>query len=581
MIVRLLVALVLLVSALLASPDRAMAQDSLVWIQVEAQPTRGEAEERARAYATLFPETGGFRLRSGWYAIMIGPYPTREAEVRLVALSREGLIPRDSFIAFESDFGDRYWPPAGIAPQLPTEPETALLTPEPELLNPEILDETRTEARDSETLLSEEQRKELQVALQWFGFYQGAIDGAYGPGTRNSMAAWQEAQAIEPTGVLTTRQRARLLEAYREETSAFGFAEVVEAEAGITVTLPLGLVEFDRYEPPFVHFRAKDADAPQILLISQPGDQAALAGLYDVMQTLESVPLTGERNRGERGFRIRGTSASVDTTVFAELSGGFIKGWMLISKPGNEDRDARILQRIETSFTTDSTRALDPGMVVMGAETRAGLLSGLEIRKPRLSRSGLFISAEGAVLTTVEAVEGCGRVTIDRTVDATVTLSDAASGLALITPATPLSPREVAKFQLAPERIGTEVMVAGYSYEDRLPAPVMTFGTLEDVTGLNGEAGLRRLAIQALPGDAGGPVIDATGAVIGMLLPSAPDEGKSLPAGVHFAAAASEIARVLGPSGVVPVEAPPQRTLAPSDLSDLGTGMTVLVSCWE
>ena len=32
-------------------------------------------------------------------------------------------------------------------------------------------------------------------------------------------------------------------------------------------------------------------------------------------------------------------------------------------------------------------------------------------------------------------------------------------------------------------------MVAGYSYEDRLPAPVMTFGTLEDVTGLNGETG--------------------------------------------------------------------------------------------
>ncbi|RYI13197.1 MAG: peptidoglycan-binding protein, partial [Acetobacteraceae bacterium] len=418
-------------------------------------------------------------------------------------------------------------------------------------------------------------------ALQWFGFYDGGIDGAFGPGTRNSMAAWQEAQAIEPTGILTTRQRRTLLDAWKGELSAFGFQEVVETESGITVTLPLNLVEFDHYEPPFVHYRAKTADAPRLLLISQPGDQAALYGLYDVLQTLTDVPAEGARDRGDRSFRIRGTSATTDTTIFAELDGARIKGWMLISAPGNDTRDARILSVLEQSFKPDGDKVLDPGMVPMDAGTRAGLLSGLEVRKPKFSRTGFFVSADGAVLTTAEAVAECGRVTIDRATDATVTLSDAASGLALLTPKSPLSPRAVAAFAQGSARLGGEVTVPGYSYEDRLPAPSLTFGTLEDTKGLNGEPALNRLALQSLPGDTGGAVLDAQGAVIGMLLPSAAQGGKQLPAGVGFALTGAEITRLLVPTGVVPQTATPAAALSPAALAETGMGMTALVSCWD
>ncbi|MCX7287832.1 MAG: serine protease [Rhodobacterales bacterium] len=582
--------LLCLVVLTLALPRHANAQDGTVWIQIEAQPDLTGAEDRARAYAALFPETGGFRLRSGWYGIMLGPYQEAEGRLRLATLKRDGMIPADSFIAFERDFGDRFWPPSGVVPVVPE--VTAASDPalaDPALADPAVQpdlslipDETLAEARDSEVLLTPEDRMDLQTALQWFGFYQGSIDGAFGAGTRNSMAAWQEAQGVlGPTGTLTSRQRAELMTAYRSETAAFGFAEVAEAEAGITVSLPLGLVEFDHYEPPFVHFRARDGSGLQIVLISQPGDQAALSGLYDVIQTLDPVPLSGDRSRGERSFRIRGTSDRFDTTAYAELTGGFIKGWMVISSPGNEARDARIITGIEASFTTDDTRALDPGMVAMDSETRAGLLAGIEVRTPRLSRSGLFISTGGAVLTTTEAVTGCARITIDRVTEARVAFADAASGLALLTPVAPLSPRAVAEFQLAPERVGTEVMVAGYSYEDRLPAPVMTFGTLEDLTGLNGEAGQKRLSVEALPGDAGGPVLDATGAVIGMLLSKGGPSGKTLPADVHFAVAAAEIVRLVEPAGVTPLVAGPKAALPPSDLATLGTGMTVLVSCWD
>ncbi len=572
-------AIVLLFASFLSLTANAQDEPQ-VWLQIEAQPTLVDAEARASAYAAIFPETAGFRLRSGWYAIMLGPYGAGEGSARLANLLRENLIPADSFIAFERDFGDRFWPVAGAAPVEPPavpEPEVAAIAD----AAPALPDETRAEARASEAALTEDERKELQAALQWFGFYQGGIDGAYGPGTRTSMAAWQEANAIEPTGVLTARQRAALLNAFRDETASYGFATVNEADSGIEVTLPLGLVEFDHYEPPFVHFRAKAGSDLRILLISQPGDQSALYGLYDILQSLKDVPLTGERTRNEASFRIRGTSATTDTTAYAELSGGLIKGWMVVSTPGNDQRDARILQAIESSFKSSSDRALDPGMVAMSAEVKSDLLSGLEVRKPKFSRSGFFIDTTGTVLTTAEAVTGCGRITIDRTEDATVTLTDAATGLAVIRPATPLSPRSVAAFQLAPDRVGAEVALAGYSYEDRLPSAVLSFGTLEDLSGLNGETGVKRLAIDALPGDTGGPVLDSTGAVLGMLLPRAALGARQLPPEVAYAASAAQIATTLGAAGILPTQSAQAGAMAPEDLSRAATGMTVLVSCWD
>ena len=591
---------------LVLQPPSAGAQDA-IWLQIEAQPSLEKASERTRAYAAVFPETHGFRLRSGWYAIVLGPYGVAEGAAQLNALKRENLIPNDSFIADGSQFTDQFWPVAGGAtvPEVTTTPvpeETAPPEAAPEtaagpvaeaapeepvaVIEPE---ETPKEARVSEAELSADQRKELQTALQWFGFYAGGIDGDFGPGTRKSMAAWQDALGLEQTGILTTRERATLVTNYQAEIAEFGFATVDEAEAGIQITLPLALVEFDHYEPPFVHYRAKDNSGLTLILISQPGDVAALHGLYDVLQTLKDVPTTGERDKTAKDFRIHGTSATRDTHAFAEQRNDAIKGWMLISAPENAERDARIIEIMTASFRSTGSTALDPGMVTLDDSIRRGLLSGLEVRKPKFSRSGFFVDASGSVVTTAEAVASCSKITLEREVEATVKLTDAATGLAVLTPSARIAPPAVAEFQLAPDRIGAEISVAGYSYEDRLPAPVLTYGALEDITGLNGDAGIKRLSLTALPGDAGGPVVDGTGAVLGMLLPglaatgatTGATTGQDLPQGVAFAASSASVAAFLKGAGLTIREAARTDAITPSELSKLSRGMTVLVSCWE
>jgi S1-C subfamily serine protease len=202
------------------------------------------------------------------------------------------------------------------------------------------------------------------------------------------------------------------------------------------------------------------------------------------------------------------------------------------------------------------------------------------VRHPKFSRSGFFVSAEGTILTTAEAVASCGHVVVERNVAASVSYSDPALGIALLTPATALAPKAVATFATEP-RSGSKVALSGYSYEDKLPAPVVTIGTLEDTTGLNGEPGLSRLSLNSLPGDTGGPVLDSAGHVLGILLPADPAAPKRLPDGVAFAASASALTATLQAQGVAAATSSDTTPATPDALAATARDLTVLVSCWE
>ncbi len=588
-----------LIAAIWLSPAARAQEAGRVWLQIEALPTLAEAEDRARAYTGVFPDVVGFQLRSGWYGILIGPYDAGTAPQQMASLKAERLIPADSYLNDGTSFRLQFWPvgltgtledpavqgptvePVETAPlpdATPVDPvEPAVTDPAP----PVIPDETPAEARDSERLLERPSREALQTALQWFGFYTSTIDGAFGPGTRESMAAWQSAAGYEVTGILTTQQRTKLLKDYNDALAVLGLEVVTEPEAGIEIILPMAMVKFDHYEPPFVHYAEKDGSGVRVILISQPGDQTSLYGLYDILQTLEVVPLTGERERLERSFTIRGRSAEVESYSYAALSGGLVKGYMLIWDPREPGQIDRVLDAMQKSFKPVGDRALDPGLVPMPDEQRRGLLSGLEVRRPGLSRTGFFVDADGAVMTTAEATEDCSRITLDLETEADVLLTDAATGIAVLRPKAPLSPRSVAGLAAAPGRLGSEVAVSGYSYEDQLPAPTLTFGTFEEPKGLNGETGVSRLTMEALPGDAGGPVLDAAGTVLGLLLPRDADGSRQLPASVQYAASASVLNTLLSRAGITPPLAETRGALAPEDLNRVAEGMTVLVSCWK
>jgi len=622
-----LCAFVLSISLGAGAQAQTRSPDDVVWLQIEAQPSLGGATERARIYASRIEDVNGFALGGGWYGIAVGPYRRADAELVRRQYIRDRLIPRDSFIQFSNRFRQQFWPvganvlnrgvievPGAVetaqapAPEATTDtsqPTEEAATPAPQAQDtatsapqaqdtvtsapqaqdtpapqpePEP-DETLREARASERALSADEKKALQVALQWAGFYNAAIDGSYGRGTRNSMSAWQADNDFDATGVLTTRQRALLLKQYNAVLDGLGMQMVRDPKAGIAVMMPTAEVSFDKYEPPFAQYNTSGDIGARVLLISQQGDQDTLFGLYDIMQTLEIVPLDGPRSRKNDGFELIGENGRIISQTQVTLRNGAIKGFTLIWPAGDEDRRRRVLGEMNKSFTR-LDGALDPAEGA-SEDQAIDLVAGLQIRKPKISRSGFFVDGGGIVATTSEAVQSCGRLTIDGDTDATILADDTARGVAFIKPASALAPLATAQFSVMPPRLQSEISVAGYSYEGVLSAATLTFGKLADIKGLRGEEGVNRLALAPQPGDSGGPVFDASGNVMGMLMPQAKG-GQQLPADVSFAIDSATLALAASDAGLSLTAADSTGgVIAPRDLTIAAQGMTVLVSCWE
>lgn len=597
-----------IVLALFLAPVAALAQ-AAHWVQIEAHATLRTAEEFAARYDARIGNIAGFRIAGGWYALAIGPFATPdEATARRNQLVAAREIRDDSYVTDASIYGQQFWPVGGqaapvvepvveptvapaeepaVEPVVTPEPAPAVeapapvAAPEPAPAPTELPDEPLGEARRLDSALSRDERIEIQVALQWFGHYRSTIDAAFGPGTRRAIQDWQAASGVEPTGFLTTRQRVALVSGYESAVARYGFAPFRDEAAGIELTLPLGMVAFERHEAPFAHFGPVGGSGLRVLLISQEGTQGTFNGLYEILQTLEVIPLEGARERGRDRFTISGRSDTARAQVEARFQNGQIKGWILLWGP-ESDADAPLIQ----STMRESFRAIQGVLPTNAGATastvsRRDLVAGLEVRRPARSRSGFFVDSVGTVVTSAEAVAQCDRVTIDEAYLARVRRVDTARGIAVLTPQDPLVPLAFAQFAATPPALNSEVRVSGFSFQDTLTRPIITFGRLSDMSGLNGEADLRRLTLSAEPGDSGGPVFDGMGAVMGMLLPRAETPGRMLPEDLNFAVSGEAIQSVLTEAGMRPSVSRATAPMSAEMLTRVSGDLTVLVSCWN
>jgi len=292
--------------------------------------------------------------------------------------------------------------------------------------------------------------------------------------------------------------------------------------------------------------------------------------------------MEGPRERKRNEFTLSGADDSISSYTYAKLVDGAVKGFTLIWPNGGDLRLREMaLAQMRATFKPIPGVVLADNAGLDQATQSIDLMSGLEIRRPTVARSGFYVSENGAVLTTAEAVRQCDRITLDETEDARVAATDPASGLALLTPEAPLAPMGVAQLRTGEARLGAAVAVAGFPYEGALSAPTLTFGTLADIRGLRGEQGIARLELAAEPGNAGGPVLAPDGTVIGLLAPRPAGGSRQLPENTSFAVKSALAAAFLEQNGIAPRLSQGGAALDPVDLSAMARDMTVLVSCWN
>ena len=515
-----------------------LASTGSVWIQLEAQPDRPSAMHSIKRYMRYFGNVVGFNIGAGWFGVALGPYEEDAVEAVWQEFHRLGLIPRTSFITTGTSYRSQIPLPtvAQDDPAQPTSPEmlSVAMVPVGTIATSELSRaKQRDNALETEQAMNISEKKYLQRALAWVGFYESAIDGLYGRATRSAMSLWQISNGYDETGVLTTLQRDELISNYTRLLAGLDFIQTIETKAGISIQVPNAILGAPKYDEPFVRFEANDGSVIKVILISQTGDEARLKALYQVIQTLSIIPKNGARKLNKSNFTIEAFNSELHTTGFAQLRDGHIKGALLVWPVGDNARRERVADEIFNSFST-LPGTLAEATIFENGFIPKDLLSGLGIRQPKFVQSGVFLNATGMILTAARDFGSCDLIELGDGVNAQVVIENA--HLAVLEALQDITPAIVPEFQSLPLLAPRRISIGGYSYSGQLSMPTVTLGILQDVKNLEGERDIARLEINTLPGDIGGPLYDQNGAVVGVLLPNPKTVDRQLPSNVKFAA---------------------------------------------
>jgi serine protease Do len=206
------------------------------------------------------------------------------------------------------------------------------------------------------------------------------------------------------------------------------------------------------------------------------------------------------------------------------------------------------------------------------------------------SGTGFFV-APRKILTNNHVIKNCGTMPImvsypnSRPERASAGAQDDTNDLALLQ--SELSNSEIASFRFGP-RLGEPVATFGFPFSGLLSSGGnFTLGNITSLSGLNDDTRALQTSTPIQPGNSGGPLLDMTGGVVGVIVfqlnaLKIMEVANNIPQNVNFAIQAPIVINFLTANGVTPVLADKTRKLLqPADLADLAKTFTVQVSCLE
>jgi S1-C subfamily serine protease len=212
-------------------------------------------------------------------------------------------------------------------------------------------------------------------------------------------------------------------------------------------------------------------------------------------------------------------------------------------------------------------------------------------QKPRNSSgSGIVVDGVGDILTANHVVNHCKSIAVktatSKLFDASVFGVDPKNDLAILKIAydAPLGEPAHFRVQSEPARLGETVGVIGYPLSGLLSTePKATFGQVNSVAGINNDYTLLQISAPVQPGNSGGPALDETGQVIGVVVSTASLAVAALtgnvPQNVNFAVR-GEVAQIfLAARGIKVLSGHHQAPQSTEAIAAAGLKSTVFVQC--
>ncbi len=203
--------------------------------------------------------------------------------------------------------------------------------------------------------------------------------------------------------------------------------------------------------------------------------------------------------------------------------------------------------------------------------------------------SGFVVNTAGHVLTNSHVVEECREITAilnDKKIKASLVKVDPENGLALLRLSAP--PESAAIFRDGPDiRPGETVVAIGFPLQEILASELnVTTGTLSAPAGIRNDVRFLQISAPVQPGNSGGPLLDTSGNVIGVVTSrlNALAVGVAtghIPQNVNFAINGSVARIFLEANGVEYFRTRSSVKSETADIAEKARKYTVLLECWN
>ena len=203
--------------------------------------------------------------------------------------------------------------------------------------------------------------------------------------------------------------------------------------------------------------------------------------------------------------------------------------------------------------------------------------------------TGYVISANGHIVTNHHVIDGCicdihGNLSGEPVSTLRVVSSDQSNDLALLQgPVTAF--KNFARIRDRAIRSGDSVVAIGYPYHGLLTSDfTVTTGIVSSLSGIANDTRFLQISAAVQPGNSGGPLLDTSGTVVGMVaakinaLRFVRATG-NIPENINFAIKTGAIRDFLDNSAIAYETAAPSGELKTAEIASLARAYTLLISC--
>ena len=237
-------------------------------------------------------------------------------------------------------------------------------------------------------------------------------------------------------------------------------------------------------------------------------------------------------------------------------------------------------------FSAVRPAAAKPGAA---ADAPPGAPGAAKPKSVSKSGTGFVISAGGHVVTNQHVIAGCTDIRGNLTGESAMTLrlvsSDEANDLALLQAPSATSFKDFAKIRDRSIRSGDSVVAIGYPFHGLLTSDfTVTTGIVSSLSGLLNNTRFLQISAAVQPGNSGGPLLDTSGQVVGMVaakinaLKFVRATGE-IPENINFAIKTGAIRDFLDNSVVSYQVAEAKSELKTAEIAGAARAFTLLITC--